>query len=186
MRRRIFILLVILLPFYSAKGQNSYFIGKKAYSCTPEITLQSNSELSNGYDLNVVIIKNGQSGMIAVSTDNTGEGVRIKGNILIYLDNNTIIPCVDRGKFDQVNNTTTTLYYLTKEEIKKMMESNINTIRFSLKCYSCIMATNEGNYSASNKGQFELVRSNTILGETSNYEEVKTDTPSLIKDLFNN
>lgn len=57
---------------------------------------------------------------------------RVKNKLILYLDNNEVITCVDRGKFDIVDDYATTLYYLTKEEINKLKKSNISTIRYTV------------------------------------------------------
>ena len=165
-------LLLTLLQFVS--GQNTFFIGQKTYPSTGKFTLKSNKEY-DGHDLDVLIAKNGVSGMIVLSTKIMAGDIRIKGNVLIYLDDGTVLTCIDKGKFDYVDDITTTIYYLTKEEITKMKNSNINSIRFSLKCFNCIMSTEEGNFSASNKES----------GDSYNKTE-KTYFPSIITSLFDN
>ncbi|MDR9488555.1 hypothetical protein, partial [Salibacter sp.] len=80
----------------------------------------------------------------------------------------TVITCVDKGINDNVDDIATTAYYLTDEELAKMKESNINTIRYEIKCAECISnPIYEGNFSASNKGVAE------------------TDFTSVVDDFFN-
>lgn len=174
MKHYIITTLLLLTLSQFAIGQNTFFIGQKTYPCTEKFTLKSNKEFG-GHDLDVLIAKNGESGMIVLSTELMGGGVRIKGNVLIYLEDGTVLTCIDRGKFDYVDDIATTIYYLTKDEILKMKNSNINSIRFSLKCFECSISTEEGNFSASNK--------ETGYGYS---KTEKTDVPSLITSLFDN
>ena len=165
---------ILFLTFLIVNGQNTFFIGQKTYVSTKKFTLKSNKDFG-GHDLDVLIAKNGESGMIVLSIKLTGGGVRIKGNVVIYLEDGTVLTCIDRGKFDYVDDIATTIYYLTKEEISKMRGSNISSIRFSIKCFQCISSSEEGNYSASNR------ESGYIYNKIE-----KTDVPSLIEVLFDN
>jgi len=135
------ILLLLFTLVYSQEGvsQNTFFIGEKMYPCTETFTLISNSKSYTGYDLDVLIAKNGNTGFIVVSTETSS--VFIKGKLMIYLEDGTIISCTDRGIYDYVDNTATTVYYLTNAEIEKMKLKNISTIRFSLECGKCISSS---------------------------------------------
>jgi len=168
------LILTILLMILSDSlfCQNVLFIGNKKYPSTETFILKSNKEW-NGYDLNVSIAKTEELGIIVLSTNVFDCSVRIYGNILIYLEDGSVISCIDRAKFDCVDGKTTTLYNLNKIEINQLKVSNINTIRFSLKCVDCISSTGEGKYSASNKGN-----------QDDNPVKEKVDVSILIDKLF--
>lgn len=163
---------ILILSSIVSFSQQKFFIGTKAYDCTPTFTLVAKDSFT-GHDLEVCIIKNSNTGMIALSTKLMSEGVRIKGNILIYLEDNTVITCIDRGKFDVVDNIATTIYYLTEGEINKMKESNIYSIRFNLKCYNCMISSEEGTFSVSNTSSIFYTE-----------KEPPADVPSLLMQLF--
>ena len=168
------ILLVLAMSLFVAatsSGQNLFFIGEKSYPCTETFELQSNSDFGSN-DLDVLIAKDGTKGLFVVST-RTMTGVLIRGKLIIYLDDGTVISCIDRGKYDYVDNVATTVYYLTADELTKMKNSNINTVRYALKCGDCL-STQEGNFSASNKAS-----GYGLYGSSE-----KTDVPNLIKELF--
>ena len=177
MRKFIFINFLFLFLSQSVIGQNTFYIGEKTYPCTENNTLKSNKGFP-AYDLTVLIAKNGDTGFFVVSTE-VMTPVRIKGNLLIYLDNGEVITCIDKNKFDIVDEIATTVYYLTSAEINKLKENNIQKIRFSLKTtggkYSS--STEEGNYSASN------IESEFDYYTRTSYK--KTDFPTLITELFN-
>jgi hypothetical protein len=180
MKKNFISTLFFILFLNLANGQNTFFIGSKTYPCTESFLLSPSNNNPSAFNngLTIIIAKNGEAGMIALSYENSGGGgggLRVKGNISIYLDNGTIISCTDRNKFDYVDGIATTVYYLTKDEIFKMKNSNVNSIRYSLKCIDCQWATNEGNYSVSNK-------------QKSNYYSVteKINISNMIEDLFDN
>ena len=166
---------IFLISTLSSYSQDTFLIGSKTYPCTS--TFQFNSPMgSQGHDLDILIAKNGETGMIVLSTYiMSGGGVRIKGNISIYLDDATVITCIDNGKFDFVDNTATTIYYLTKEEITKIKKSNITKIRFSLKCYgNTVMSGEEGNFTASN----------SYISISNMGNPATTDVSDLVIELF--
>ena len=157
MKKIILVIVIMLSNLTLIIAQNTFLIGEKTYPCTPLIYFPSDGQYLSG-NLIVLIAKNEETGMIVVSISvdlNTNN--RIKGNIIIYLDNNTIITCIDRNKFDIVNDFATTIYYLTKDEINKLKNINIQKIRFTIE--------DKGSYTASN-----------------NLEP--TDVPKMIKELF--
>lgn len=125
------LLIVLFVNLQEAVAQNTFFVGNKSYPCTETYTLG----LEPFYDRNKVeinFIKDGEKGMIAFTISNSySPYARVKNQLLIYLDNNQVITCVDRKKFDIVNDSATTLYYLTKDEINKLKKSNISTIRYT-------------------------------------------------------
>lgn len=95
------------------------------------------------------------------------------GKALVYLENGDVISCVDRGVYDKVNGISTTVYRLTSEEIDAVKASNIHTIRFNLKCGDCESSTEEGSFSASNRG------SGYGIGAKE-----KVDVPKMVEALF--
>jgi superfamily II helicase len=151
--KRILLLVILAISFtIETNGQNLVFIGENSYPSTETFTLQSNSDDDYINDLNLVFAKDGEKGLFVISSKLVST-VRISGKLIIYLDDGTVITCIDRGIKDNVDDIATAAYYLTNEELNKLKKSNINTIRYIIKCAECIAnPLYEGNYSASNKG----------------------------------
>jgi uncharacterized membrane protein len=53
------------------------------------------------------------------------------GTVLFYLDNDKIIKLYDKGRRDSSNGKDYSIYYLTYEEVKSIINSNINAIRYT-------------------------------------------------------
>ncbi|HLT32164.1 MAG TPA: hypothetical protein VKZ98_00110 [Aquaticitalea sp.] len=140
------ILIPILFITLTANGQNLFFIGENSYTCSESFALQSN--LDDGEDLNVLFAKDGATAVIAVTTKSSLQGTIISGKLIIYLDDGTVITCMDRGESYYVDDTAKAVYSLTNEQVNKMKNSNINTVGYTLKKYDI----QEVNRSASNKG----------------------------------
>ncbi|MEO1187178.1 MAG: hypothetical protein AAFX46_22020 [Cyanobacteria bacterium J06636_27] len=165
--KKVLLLLFIAMTYaLKTNGQNLVFLGEKSYPSTEKFILQSNSDSDYSNDLNLVFAKDGEKILIVVSSKLVSS-VRISGKLIIYLDDGTVISCIDRGNKDNVDDIASTAYYLTNEELSKMKNSNINTIRYTIKCAECLSnPLYEGNYSASNKGS------------------IKTDYPTIISEYY--
>ena len=147
MKKNLIILTVTLFITLTVKGQNLFFIGENSYPCTETITLQTNSD--DRYDLSIIFVKQGSLGLMVVSIK-TMTRVLISEKLIIYLDDGAVITCNDSGKYDYVDNVATAVYYLKIKDLSKMKNSNVNTVRYALKCDECNSSSEEGNWSASN------------------------------------
>jgi len=132
-------------------GQNFVFIGESSYPSTEKYTLKSNSDKENINDLKLVFAKEGENALIVVSTKLNG-AVKIAEKLIIYLEDGSVISCVDRDINDNVDGIAITAYYLTQSELSKLKNSNINIIRYEIVCPVCGQFNSwEGTYSASNR-----------------------------------
>ena len=147
MKKILGILIATLFLTLPAKTQNLLFIGDQSYPSTESYTLQSNSNDAN--DLNVLLAKDGEKALFAVST-RTMYDLFIDGKLIIYLDDGAVITLNDNGFNDYVDKTTKAVYYLTDVELNKIKNSNINTVRYSLEQPDGVDLG--GNFTASNKG----------------------------------
>ena len=145
-----FVIIISLFFTLSAEGQNLFFIGENSYPSTETITFKTNSDYPS-YDLEVIFAKQGKLGLIAVSTKTVDE-VIIRGKLIIYLNDGTVIVCNDAQIADYVDKKASSVYYFKTEDLSKMKKSNINTIRYTLEPSNQIVALGEGDFSASNKG----------------------------------
>jgi TonB family protein len=81
-------------------------------------------------------------------------GAILSNEIIIYLQDGSVIKCDSREKFDYVDSRAKAVYSLTDDQLNKMKNSNIHTVRYTLVVESDdeILKTLEWNWSASNKG----------------------------------
>ena len=146
MKRNLFLLIAWVFTTLQANAQNLFFIGENSYPCTESFDLKSN--LEDGEDLNVLFAKDEATPIIAVTTQSSKQGTKISGKLIIYLDDGKIITCIDRGESYYVDDTAKAVYSLSNDQVNKMKNSNINTVRYTLNIYGI----KEVNRSASNKG----------------------------------
>jgi len=152
MKKGITILTMILT--FTLNGQNLFFIGEKSFLSTENYSLKANSDKNYINDLDVKFAKDKNSKLIALSTKTLD--VQFRGNLIIYLDDGTVITTSQVGIFDYVDKIALAVYYLTDEELDKMKKSNINTIRYSLKNEYGDDGTFGGNFTASNKSKIDF------------------------------
>lgn len=131
MKKIYFIILFTFFYISTSISQNTFYVGNKTYDSSEEYELKSN-EIIGGTNLNVIIAKDGENGLFVVSSKLYSDSYRIKGKLIIYLDDKSIITCMDRGRYDYTDDTATTVYNLTKEEILRLKNSNIYSIRFNI------------------------------------------------------
>ena len=156
MKRIIILVILAITHTINTNGQNFVFIGENSYPSTEKYTLQSNSDKEIINDLLLVFAKDGAKGLIILSSKLTNS-VKISGKLVIYLDDGTVISCVDRGINDNVDDIAISAYYLTTAELTKMKHSNINTVRYQIECPICGPFNSwEGVYSASNNGSSSI------------------------------
>ncbi|SMO88800.1 TonB family C-terminal domain-containing protein [Saccharicrinis carchari] len=152
-----FLIFTVLAVSFSicAIGQNLAFIGEKSFPCTETFILKSNSDNDFIADLKLVFAKDGEKELLIISSKLVST-VRISGKLIVYLDDGSVIACDDKGIKDNMDDVAITAYYLTSADIRKLEKSNINTVRYVVKCEECLSnAIYEGIYTASNKGDLE-------------------------------
>jgi hypothetical protein len=144
MKKTLVILLGTCFIMLTAKGQNLFFIGEKSFPCTAAITLESNSE--NGKDLTVLFAKEGETGILVVRVESFLI-VEFGQKIIIYLEDGSVITSSERGASEFVDDHVKAIYYLKNDQLNKMKNSDIHTIRYTL-----IFQNINRNWSASNNG----------------------------------
>lgn len=125
--RNIFFFL-FLFGTIETQAQNTFFIGNKKYKTTQEWTFQTEASMDNNPRISVG--KDNNKGLLIITAFTMG--IKIGGTLIIYLEDETIITCKDRGINDVTNHECTTVYYLTLNEIESMKKSKIMNIRYNI------------------------------------------------------
>lgn len=155
MKKHFIIILSILILFtINTNGQNLLLVGEKSYPCTDTYVLESNSNKHYVNHLSLVFAKDGNSPLIGVRTETVN--VQIREKVIIYLDDSSVISLTDNGLSDYVDKITSSVYLLTEEDLNKIKNSNINTIRFTLLDEYGTEGAFGGNFSATNKSKIDF------------------------------
>lgn len=121
--------ILIFIISINSYSQNTFFISNKSYNSTNIWTFECESSIDR--NPNVFVAKGINEGLFVISTENSFY-YYIAGDLLIYLDDNTIIKCTDKKIRDEVNYKKTSVYKLTMAELKKLTNSRIVAVRFNL------------------------------------------------------
>lgn len=189
--KTIFLFPFLLLFFCTTLfGQNTFYVGQKSYPASETFILHSpgGGGVAGPHEIEIMFAKKEHQVLLILSTFSYMGSVGIKGNILLYLDDGTVIKCIDRGIQDLVNDIATTVYYLTENEVSQLQQSNLRSIRYSRKCLGCISSPMEGDYTASN-----IATKNELLDNLSSsplnikvshlIRNKKADVPSILNSL---
>ncbi len=152
MIKQLLILIVLMSVSFTANGQNLFFIGDKSYPSTEIYSLEANS--NNVNDLNVAFVKDANSEFVGVRTKIPND--QFHGRLIIYLDDGTVISLEDQEIRDYVDGIASAVYLLQNDDLIKMKNSNINTIRYSLLDEGGFESAWSGNFSSSNKSNIDF------------------------------
>lgn len=146
--------LIILFSFAIGViySQNLFILGTKSYKASPELEFTEDQPDPMTPKVSLVFFKNGDEIWFSFKVHFSGSTCA-RGKLLIYLDNGEVITCIDKSKYDEVNYNCSTIFRLTQGEANAILESNINQIRFNLKCVSCDASGKEGTFSVHNRSE---------------------------------
>lgn len=177
---------LIYFIIVDSNAQNLFFIGENSYPSSEKFNIISSTDGSANNEKRVsgFFAKNGENGFLILSPENDSQ-MMIKGGIIIYLEDGSMIKCVDRGMYDRVNKKSTTIFKLENSELKELMKSEIHSIRYSLKCIDCTFSGEDGDYIGRNSTKSKL--DNLIFFSTPDPKDSKPltyDTKALVYNLF--
>ncbi len=95
--------------------------------------------------------------------------MRISGKLIIVLNDGAAITCSEKGQKENIDGFASTEYNIPKENLAQLKKSNIQTVKYQIKCVDCSRnLLFEGKYLASNKGDS---RTNFVLLLTDFYDK---------------
>ena len=143
----------LILILGSAICQNYITIGTERY----EATKSWHCTIPNGFPEfdygSATVVRNDHVGFFVVSVECHHP---LTGDVYIYLDDGSVIKCIDRGKRDQHDGLSIGIYNLTKNEIKMLEKHSISSLRvtalmYSVQRYSFTLYIESNTYSDVNK-----------------------------------
>lgn len=125
------LLYLIILSSCFVYSQESIFIGDNVYSKTKNWKFRGSDKYLESIEVSVA--KNSSYGylILSINTESFSDGY-LNGNVIIYLNDNTTIKCVNRGKNDIANGVLTAILNLNPSEIQRLSKSRILAIRFTV------------------------------------------------------
>lgn len=170
-------------------AQNTVFIGENSYDATPPIYFSKNNSIhvnnsifqsDEPVEFTLTIAKTENSAILVLSVVAYNERNHVQGNIMLYLDDKTVLTCKNKNQFDHVNDISTATFILTTTQLDKLKVSNIKQIRYKIDCGNGCISSEEGTFLVKNCGE----KGNSMVGEHDCTGTYLTDIPSLVKELF--
>jgi hypothetical protein len=169
------LLFFLLLPLFAFSQNKMVYKDIKTYSATPSWNFISENYALTG-EVVVQIAKAETGGILKLAVNTTNPDFIIRGTVYIYLANNTIITCTDKGDFESKGDTITSYFILSNKEIQQIKKINIQSIRFNIQGKSNSFSSQVGNFTAINKKNFYKTNYNNQI-------EI-FETASAIKSLY--
>jgi len=164
MHKILFITIAVLLANLTTKGQSIFMIGERRYPCTKPITFKPGTDYS--YGLDVCIAKESEFGFFAVRRNISILGEKFSGQLLIYLDNGSVITCSESEVSEKVKDNAKAIYSLTADQLNNLKSTNIHTVKYTM------ISNVEEHFSATNPG----VRTDSLISKLFNQIEDSSDT----------
>jgi len=113
-----------------AQTKSYIYYGDKKYESTYTWKFTTNGIVWGSY-LEVTIGKDGVNGIIMLQTAVTPDSY-IGGSVYLFLSDGSKITCTDKNIKDNVDNKSVVIYKLTSEEVTRLKENYITSIRFTI------------------------------------------------------
>ena len=126
MARRL-ILLFLFVPLLSF-NQEFFYLGDKSYESSYECSMKSNSHRN---DVKIRFVKDENNNKFIVVSKKYFIESYITDKLNIYLKNGNVITVNDAYKYDYFDSTMVSIYKLNDDDISKMLNAYINSIRFN-------------------------------------------------------
>ena len=128
MARRL-ILLFLFVPLLSF-NQEFFYLGDKSYESSYECSMKSNSPRDRD-DVKIRFVKGENNNKFIVVSKKYFIESYITDKLNIYLKNGNVITVNDAYKYDYFDSTMVSIYKLNDDDISKMLNAYINSIRFN-------------------------------------------------------
>ncbi len=119
--------------------------------------------------LGVQIAKTPTGGIMSLTAKVTNSQFYIGGTVYLFLEDNSVITCTDKGIRASKDQNATSFYSFTIAEMSQLKSKAIQNIRFSIKGIASSFSSKTGHFMATNKikyfGTFDKTIRNTIATE---------------------
>ncbi|WP_369754019.1 hypothetical protein [Flavobacterium sp. WC2409] len=144
------LVLLLLVSFTVSSQELMSFNGHKGYKATSQWNFICENYALTGF-VNVQIAKTDTNGILKLAVETTNPKFIIAGTIYVYLTDNTIITCLDKGNSEVNGNTIIGYYSFSNSEMEKLKNTDIASIRFNIKGDYNVFSSQLGNFTAYNK-----------------------------------
>jgi hypothetical protein len=169
-------LVLLLWLICNAAYAQSVRYKNKEYPSTPVWDFLVKQHLYDS-SLSVQIGKNDKAGLLQLSIDTPHPDQFIGGTVYLFLEDNSIITCIDKQMRETVGNTKMSWYVLTAAEMQLLSKKRITDIRFVINGGSSAFSGKTAHFTAVNRKPYLAIANDAV--EERN--ETATDISNLYK-----
>lgn len=148
--KKLFVLLLIGLSFQAFSQETLVTKDGKTYPAT-----QTWNFICENYALTgkaaFQIAKTDKGGLLKLTVETTDSTFYIGGVVYVYLEDNTVLVCTDKGMRQTADTSVTSFYNFSAIEMNRLKKTNITSIRFNIKGTPKKFSSQVGNFTAVNK-----------------------------------
>lgn len=150
MNQKILLFILFMVTISATSQQIMSYKGSKQYRATNSWNfICENYALTGATNVQIAKMENG--GILKLAVETTNPTYNITGTVYVYLTDNTIITCSDKGIRENTGDRITSYYSLSLLEINKLKTRDIQSIRFNIKGINSKFSSQTGNFTAVNK-----------------------------------
>lgn len=145
------ILFLLLFVSIAATGQQTMTVkGSKAYPATESWNFICENYAFSGI-AKAQVAKTEKGGTLRLAVATTNPAFTISGLVYVFLTDNTIITCSDKGIREIAGNEIVTYYSFSLIEMNKLKTTEIQSIHFNIKGSTKGFGSQVGNFTALNR-----------------------------------
>lgn len=174
MNKKVLLLLLIMVAFSATSQEVLHFKGSKPYRATNSWDFISENYALTGITT-IQIAKTEQGGILKLAVATTNPTFNIAGVVYVYLTDNTIIVCSDKGIRENIENQIVSYYSFSPSEMLKIKTTDIQSIRFNIKGNPSKFSSQIGNFTAVNRKTYF----STVADKTKKNYDTATEINAL-------
>jgi hypothetical protein len=148
--------LLLLLLFISLSVSGQEFMSTKdtkKFPATKNWDFICESYALTGI-LKVQIAKKDQNGILKLAVETTNPNFKIVGTVYVYLKDNSIISCLDKGNITSSGKEIISFYTFSQLGMNRLKKTTIASIRFNIKGDGNEFSSQVGNFTGLNKKNY--------------------------------
>lgn len=147
------LLLLTAIVFFRANAQTPILTNSQRFSDSPAWNFICENYAFTGA-INVQIARTEKGGVMKLFLSTTNTTFTISGKVYVFLKDNTIITCSDKGQHHIEGNLIASDYYFSMSEMNKLKRTDIESIHFNIKGNRQGFDSQTGNFTALNKKNY--------------------------------
>jgi hypothetical protein len=147
------ILFVLIFVSFAAAAQQMVVKNSRSYPSTDNWNFISENYALTGIT-KVQVAKTEKGGLLRLAVETTNAAFILSGTAYVFLTDNTILTCTDKGNREVIGNEIITYYTFSTIEMNKLKTTEIQSIHFNIKGNSNGFSSQIGNFTALNRTSY--------------------------------